>query len=301
MALWYLVNNIRLGTLTRYAGEQIDDASESTAPILAVGGRLYPTSTPGLAAASVEAQAGRLRGAPPEESESLMNAAVDAWQAGGIAVVPTVAVAQPTGESLGDPGHSHSSSLVLALHETWNAPEAVGTVLGVILDTMAGPVPITVNPGHPRTLQATFLPGWTGGDLTVTGVDMLGNPTMEVFLSPGIGGGTVPGVVVFRSATDVSNGFVGAGGIAANIESGAEFYAGGFVGYALTIFASASVNGTYTGFGSADTITHKWSPAVPPNGVNIYEVFFVQAVAMPTSTDATGAGIIDPGHGHPLA
>lgn len=80
MASWILVNNVVVSTHQRYAGETINDTVEPLAPIQAAGGKLYDAATPGLSTAATLALAARARGAPLEDSESIMNAALDAQQ-----------------------------------------------------------------------------------------------------------------------------------------------------------------------------------------------------------------------------
>jgi hypothetical protein len=84
MALWYLLNNIRIGTTIIAAGTLIDDAVEDATAIEAAGGRLVPNTTPGIAEAAQLAQDAKRRGAPPEQLEALMNAAIDDAQQSSI-------------------------------------------------------------------------------------------------------------------------------------------------------------------------------------------------------------------------
>lgn len=77
MALWYLLNNVRVGTTLISAGSLLNDAFEDVAEIEAAGGRVVADTTPGVAAGAVLAQNAKRRGASPDELESLMNAAID--------------------------------------------------------------------------------------------------------------------------------------------------------------------------------------------------------------------------------
>lgn len=80
MTLYYLMNNIRVGSTVLYAGTQIDDTAEDAAKIRNAGGALLLTTTPGLAAGAALAQSRRKQGAPPEELESIMNGAIEVQQ-----------------------------------------------------------------------------------------------------------------------------------------------------------------------------------------------------------------------------
>ncbi len=79
MATHYLINSIRLGTRTIWAGSLIDDAKVDTAPMLAVGGKLWPSSDAVVAAAAVEVGKRRKAGSV-DGIDAIMNAAVDRSQ-----------------------------------------------------------------------------------------------------------------------------------------------------------------------------------------------------------------------------
>lgn len=76
MATFYLINNVRVGTSLRFAGELIDSVNEDTAAVAAAGGVLMPSATNGLAIAAERAQALRRAGAPLGEMAGIMTAAL---------------------------------------------------------------------------------------------------------------------------------------------------------------------------------------------------------------------------------
>jgi hypothetical protein len=77
MALFYLLNNVWLGAVSRLAGELVDSDQENTATLTAVGGILVDASIPGLSAAADRCITLRLRGGDLQQLESIMSAAVD--------------------------------------------------------------------------------------------------------------------------------------------------------------------------------------------------------------------------------
>ena len=80
MATFILVNTIRLASGVKYAGEIVDDAQENATLITSAGGVLFPTGVASVDDAATLARSIRARGGKPEDSESIMNAAVDALQ-----------------------------------------------------------------------------------------------------------------------------------------------------------------------------------------------------------------------------
>jgi hypothetical protein len=73
------MNTVRVGTNVYYAGSLMSDANDDLVNIRAVGGKLMPSSTTGLAAAAALATTAKLRG-DSDLAESIMNAALDAEQ-----------------------------------------------------------------------------------------------------------------------------------------------------------------------------------------------------------------------------
>lgn len=99
MANFYLVNNVRLGSNLRFAGELVDSALDDVAALASVGGVLMPEATPGLAQAADRARALRRAGAPLGEMQGIMVAALAAVGADLEAAVQsgTLAIVAGTG------------------------------------------------------------------------------------------------------------------------------------------------------------------------------------------------------------
>lgn len=77
MAQFFLLNNIRVGTTSLYAGALINDAFENAPAIRAAGGVLIASSNGPVAAAAVLAGKMRRRGAPPDDLAEIMQSALD--------------------------------------------------------------------------------------------------------------------------------------------------------------------------------------------------------------------------------
>lgn len=88
MALKFLINNIRVGTTLRFAGELIDTAVESPTPITDAGGVLVPSS-PTISGAAALAQAIKLAGGDPNMMQGIMQSVV-----AGTSDAAAIAVAQ---------------------------------------------------------------------------------------------------------------------------------------------------------------------------------------------------------------
>lgn len=85
MAQFILVNTIKVGTATKFAGEIIDTVQESRANIESAGGVLYPVGVASVDAAAAQALALRQRGGLAEDDTSgqaLITVAINALQFG---------------------------------------------------------------------------------------------------------------------------------------------------------------------------------------------------------------------------
>lgn len=83
MATFILVNTVKVGTTTKFAGEVIDDVQESVPNIESAGGVLFPTGTASVDAAAQAARDLRARGGLAEDDTSgmaLITAAINALQ-----------------------------------------------------------------------------------------------------------------------------------------------------------------------------------------------------------------------------
>ena len=83
MALFYLVNNLQIGTRRWWAGRPIDDTVDPAAAIRAAGGVLWPAGDAVVAAAALRAQFHRRNGVPPSQTADDMLAAVQSASATG--------------------------------------------------------------------------------------------------------------------------------------------------------------------------------------------------------------------------
>jgi hypothetical protein len=185
MATWYLMNNVHVGTVRRYAGTLIDDAQIDITQIQAVGGKLEPSTRTGLAAASVIALA-YVRKGNHKLAESVMNAALDNTQSGF-----TVDSTSP-------------SDLSYQTADSYPALSAAGTnyvaqyAAGAALDDAVGPF---VSPTYPfRTAQIVLgVGGAVSVDFTIDGIDAFGNVVSEVINAAGAG--TYQGEIAYSEIT----------------------------------------------------------------------------------------------------
>jgi hypothetical protein len=77
MALFYLINNVKVGTHQMVAGSLVNDAVEDAATMRACGGVLCPSSNAAVAAAAAIAQSMRARGQELSEIADVMQAAYE--------------------------------------------------------------------------------------------------------------------------------------------------------------------------------------------------------------------------------
>lgn len=77
MAKFFLLNNIRVGTTSLYAGSLIDDQFENVAQIRSAGGVLITQSNGPVAAAAALAQKIRRRGGSPAMMAEIVQSALD--------------------------------------------------------------------------------------------------------------------------------------------------------------------------------------------------------------------------------
>lgn len=93
MALFWLMNNVRVGTNQLYAGSSIDDSVEDTTAIASAGGVLFAQGTSAVDDAAVQAQSVRKSGGDPGVMEGLMNSALDSVQGTAAATATAQATA----------------------------------------------------------------------------------------------------------------------------------------------------------------------------------------------------------------
>lgn len=148
-------------------------------------------------------------------------------------------------------------------------------------DTIAGPIassatpytgPFTA-PAQLRVAQVSFDALWDGGDLTITGTDQYRTAgTTDVITSPGSGGGTVQGLVVFDWTQPTTVAWtLGLG--ATNI----TIFGGTALGLGSTRAATANafdvMNGSQLEPATVDTAHGTITTGTPPDGATPFSAF----------------------------
>jgi hypothetical protein len=157
----------------------------------------------------------------------------------------------------------------------FTAPHAAGT------DVLAGPIasnagtytgPFTLPP-TPRVVQGVFPPLWDGGDVTLHGIDQYGTAgRSDVLASPGAGGGTVQGLVVFSALTNAELGAVGAGVLTLSLQGGIALGLGPTPVAPGTDFCIVFPNGSSVEADGVDATHGTVTLTTAPNGSNNYAV-----------------------------
>lgn len=132
-----------------------------------------------------------------------------------VEVVPWAAIVADIGGGDGGAGAAAGNEpVVVSRMIAFGVARAADTTLvhaahaGGGADVFPGPI---TSPGaaDPRNVTVTFSGGWTAGDISVNGLDHMGNAVSENFgSSPG---NTVVGNVVFETVTEISKTMPGAG------------------------------------------------------------------------------------------
>jgi hypothetical protein len=97
MATWYLINCVTVRTNKYWPGAYIDDSLVNTAPILAQGGILEPSSNATVAAAALIAQSKRRLGASEADLTAIMLAAASISSSGPTGPTGAAGPTGPTG------------------------------------------------------------------------------------------------------------------------------------------------------------------------------------------------------------
>lgn len=176
MATYYLINNVRVGTIRMYAGALIDSVQDDVSAIQASGGVLVDSSEPTVAAAAEIAQAMRRAGADPNQLESVMLAARNQS-------LDTVGNATATNQNATAVNQSTRDTR----HERIVNPEPNVVSYGTLADD-ATSANASAQPNRPTTLRVSFASGYDGGDVTVHGSAPDGTVVEETFTA---GSGTV--------------------------------------------------------------------------------------------------------------
>ena len=164
MATFILVNTIRLASGVKYAGEIVDDAQENATLITSAGGVLFPTGVASVDDAATLARSIRARGGKPEDSESIMNAAVDALQQsedGTLAAdIVTAQAAADTAQTTAD------AAVVFATVQTADVTLVAGAATESTLNYTASSIVVPIRntaAGTPGDLSVgTITPGSPG-------------------------------------------------------------------------------------------------------------------------------------------
>lgn len=262
MATWYLMNTIQLGTVKRYAGTLIDDVQVDTAPILAAGGKLEPSTRTGLSAASAIALAYVKRG-NHKMAESIMNAALDSTQLSGFSVDATPGLVtypkQDTYVALSAPGTNYVAQYAA----------------GAPIDDV-GPFVVPTFPR--RTAQIVLgVGGAIAVDYTIDGTDVFGNAAQEVIAATGAG--TYQGTIAWETITRFRS----------DIDPGGDTDLQVGDGFSLSAPLSAAVNHLAVDeieevAVSVDLLTSTVVPTTVPDGIVTFAVHYDAHVSVPAHT-----------------
>lgn len=277
MATYYLINNVRVAGRVLIAGLFLNDAADDTTAITAAGGRLYPSADAGVAAAAAIANAMRLRGAPPEEAESVMLAAADLSdkQAGDVATVANTTATNVATTT------THSN------HVRFTNPPAADLVsIVAALDPVAdGALVIAAQPVVPCKLQVRIVDAngsISAGTCTLVGVGASGEAVGQVI---NLAGGTRT-IVTDEAYAQLTSGTVaGVAGAAAGDTIGiGQSSALGLPGCANPassnfVVYKATVDDADETVGTVDATNGTIIPTTAPNGTHDYDVWYTYDVA----------------------
>jgi len=307
MATKVLINASRLGTVLVWPGSAFDSVNDAAdiALIESAGGVFFDASDPTIAAAAEKARAVRLQAGEVSLAESIMQSAVQEVQENSIGTIPTTmsSVAQnvnsaTTGLTVDSATTGATvNSVSLGWHETFVKVEANATSYGTIAESAASANP-TAQPSHPRVLDVVFAAGWEGGDVTVSGLDPLGNAVQEIFVSPGGGGGTVNGTKVFATITTpggITNSVTGGAADVATVQSAAGI---GVTNKPAVAFVKLSVDGVHEAVASSNLGEGWFVPTTAPTGLLDYEVWYTAGHSHGVTDAGHSHSVTDAGHAH---
>jgi len=197
-------------------------------------------------------------------------------------------------------GSVAAATIATPPYDVWAAAAAAVTdgVHAAYGDDAVNDFPAPINsPVAPRNITLlTAGPGWTGGDITVTGTNQFGTAAVEV-LAPNAGGGATVGAVIFATITAIAKTTVGAPTTTCAVGWGDVL--------GLSQLPAAPVGWlTCDGVGEAgtwDAIYGGVKPTTVPNDVHNYAVMYpanVSHIHVSTGLTATDAGHIHTGPSH---
>lgn len=178
---------------------------------------------------------------------------------------------------------------VLAAHETfYNCANADSQVAAFVA---GGPLFITAQLGHPRTLKVNYVGGFDGGTITVSGRDAVGTPITEAFPIPGGGTGVVVGDKAFAEVVAVSP-------VLAGTVGSVEIQVGDSIGIALLSlgagdFLKVSVDGAPVAYTQSQP-ERTFAPTVADFADKTVEVWYFYDLPQTAHTHSSG----DAGHTH---
>lgn len=164
---------------------------------------------------------------------------------------------------------------ILVFHETYIGVGNNARSLGTIASNAASALP-TAQQNHYRTIDVSFPAGWTGGNVSVVGLDRYGLPITGTAVFPA-GGGLVKVHAVFSSVTSFTNSAPGGAGGAATVQIGTELG----TGQLPLSFVKLSVNGIQEAFAGTDIPNGSFTPTTAPNGNRNYEVWYTANILVP--------------------
>ncbi len=313
MALWYLINTVRVGMTKHKSGSTVDDAATDAALIVAAGGKLISTSVTALAAPAAIATNMWRNGKSQEECDAVMLAA---YQVAKDTVDNTTAVNQNEGAHTHAVGGATPAIAALAMcgHASFTNPVAAAlTGIVATVDCANGPQVIAAQPDYPRKLQLRMVEGGaaiTAGTCTVVGFGSNGEALSQAI---DITGGTKTVVTNDAYATVTSAtvaGQVGGGaGTTIGIGPGNALALPIPVSAGATAVSKAIVDSANEAVGTVDAVARTIEPTTAPNAAHDYDFYFTYTL---TPTQAahdhgavTGAGSahthVQTAHNHTLS
>lgn len=132
------------------------------------------------------------------------------------------------------------------------------------------------SPARPRAAQCVFASTWNGGDIELTGIDVAGEPAVDVIVA--VGTGTVVGVVPFATisrARNLGTRTTGTCTIQTSTKIGIPCKRGQLLTVQRTLVADAG-----EAVGTVDYANSTIIFTTAPNGTNDYEIYFSQKVSI---------------------
>lgn len=184
-----------------------------------------------------------------------------------------------------DPGHSHSvAGLKMMVWETYTNIHQNGRTVISIQEDQASVFPdATEQTGHLRTFSVKYQAGWSGGDVTITGIDRYGNLQSETLpISDPVG------KKVFARLDSITNSHQEVGAKKADIITGDVL---GVANVPVVKFVRASVNGVYSAISSFDLTEGTFATSKDWQGNPVEILYEYDFAGSNTSNSTTGVTI----------